>query len=425
MKHTHFAVLMALTLIAGCTPTSNTTPQVVSVTPTPQVVMTTATPWLVTATSEPTVTATVTSTPTNTPIQTATATPQPPTLRDLAARIKVNGQPFEIGTTVDYGDREHTNPLYLQTASDEFNVLVPAAAFRDPYIDKYNAPRYWTDFAQQNKMTLRIQQLFWQNDVPASLDNASKEQVRAYMEERIRKLLPYVSKTIPSEIVLANEPFWEYQGKRGWQGEYGGNPLYKAFGEGWITEGYVLLYQIAQKEFNLTPGKDFKIIGIIERGIDSPGARTDWVIQQVKKIKQDISTRLGIPYQQIPFDLGSEFHVGDAYKDRDITIPFSKINKEVFKQTFIRISEETGCRMHASDITELTMFTGNENAVAESYKAILEAAIESGVVYSADFWANLSFAPDSPWQNDLILPGYKKGIVYKAVWDTLSKYASK
>ena len=105
-------------------------------------------------------------------------------------------------------------------------------------------------------------------------------------------------------------------------------------------------------------------------------------------------------------------------------MPYASTDRAVFRDSLVTISRETGCSVHLSEISELG---GTEEDVAKAYSEVIAAAIESGVVKSANFWSTLSFvvpAPDSPWQNNLILPEFKQGIVYRAVWNTLSKYAS-
>jgi hypothetical protein len=375
-------------------------------------------------TNTPTLTATPMATVTATSQPTSTATPRAPTLRGLAERIIIKNEPFRIGTEVDYGDPDWKSQVYEQTVHDEFNLIAPGAAFSFQWMDKYpTAAPHWLKLAEDNDLAFEIKPLFWQGDEPFSLEKkqVTKEQVINYFMERIRKVLPYVSRRVPTRIVLANEPFWEYKGNRGWQGEYGGSPFYQVLGEQWITEAYVRLYQIADSEFHLTAGKDFRIIGIIERGIDSPGLQTDFVTSQVKKIKQAISSRMGISLDQILFDLGTEFHFGEPYKDRDVTVPYSRIDKDAFKSTFVKINQETGCPIH---VTETTDLGGTEEDVANAYRALFTAAIESGVVQGIEFWSTFRFpTSDYPWRSRLFLPGFKKAIVYQTVLETLAKYS--
>jgi hypothetical protein len=130
---------------------------------------------------------------------------------------------------------------------------------------------------------------------------------------------------------------------------------------------------------------------------------------------------MGISLDQILFDLGTEFHFGEPYKDRDVTVPYSRIDKDAFKSTFVKINQETGCPIH---VTETTDLGGTEEDVANAYRALFAAAIESGVVQGIEFWSTFRFpTSDYPWRSRLFLPGFKKGIVYQTVLETLAKYS--
>ena len=250
--------------------------------------------------------------PTSTATATATATPRPPTLRDFASKIKVGTESFRIGTMADYGNQYRRDPRYLETIRSEFNLIVPAGSFHEKNLTlRTSEAKFWAEFAQEEGIPFQIKSMFWQGDLPSSLNKAkvTKDEVKQYIEERIRTVLPYVSRKVSTIIVLANEPFWNYRGQRGWMGEYNQdwdrNPYYAAFGEGWIGEAYVALHNISTKEFNLVPGKDFTVIGLNVPGIESANPMTDFVIKQVTKIKMDISAKLGMPADSVPFDLGS------------------------------------------------------------------------------------------------------------------------
>lgn len=362
-------------------------------------------------------------TPSPIPSNTPSATPTPPTLRGYAEKIQVNGETFKIGTEVDYGNPDWRSNIYNQTVRDEFNLIAPGAAFTVQWMDKYPAAApHWLSIAENNHSTFEIKPLFWQGDEPFTLNktNANRESVENFMHERIKNVLPFVSKIVPTQIVLANEPFWEYQGNRGWQGEYGGSPFYQVFGEKWIAEAYSMLYQIAKDEFGFIVGKDFRVIGLIERDIHAPSRQTDFVINQVNKIKQDISSRLQIPIEQVPFDLGTEFHFGEPNKDRNATIEYSTVDKDVFKTTFIELNKQTGCPIF---VTETTDLGGTDDDIAKAYSTLISAAIESGVVQGVEFWATFAFQSNPPWQCSLFLPGIKKGKVYTAVLNTLSQFS--
>jgi hypothetical protein len=376
---------------------------------------------MATSTLPPTIAPSMTPSPI--PSSTSSPTPKPPSLRGYAEKIQINGESFKIGTTADYGDPDWDTNIHQQTVVNEFNQIVSSGAFMFQWMDKYpTAAPHWLDLAEKNNLAFEIKQIFWQGDEPFTVNKESvnQESVKQFMIERIRKVLPYVSKKVPTQIVLANEPFWEYKGDRGWQGKYGGSPFYQVYGEKWIAEAYSLLYQIAKDEFGLIVGKDFRVIGLNERGISTPSHQTDFVISQVNKIKQDISSKLRIPVEQVPFDLGTEFHFGETNKNRDITVKYSDVDKDIFKNTLIEINQQTGCPIF---VTETSDLGGTEDDVAKAYSTLITAAIESGVVRGVEFWATFTFQSNPPWQCSLFLPGFEKGKVYNSVLNTLSQFA--
>ena len=315
-----------------------------------------------------------------------------------------------IGFGISYGDPNCNHSDYNETVDNEANFIVPMAEFRDPYHGTYGAEEHWVDVATKNGQTLRIQELFWHTDTPTFLEGAGQQAVTEYIQSRIRALLPFVIKG-QTEIVLANEPFWEFKGKRGWQGEYGGNPLFTAFNKYWIAQGYVQLYNIAKNEFGLTPGVDFRIIGLIDQGSGLPGPRTNFMINQVNYTKQQIASQLGIPVESVQFDVGLGLHFGDQAQARTVTIPYSKVDGDKMKTNFISIQEKTGSRILISEMTEV----GQEKDVALAYFNAIKAAKESGVIDSINFWQGLTWPRNPVWQNNLFDQSFNKSAVYYMV----------
>ncbi|MCL4531364.1 MAG: endo-1,4-beta-xylanase [Chloroflexi bacterium] len=208
MKHSHFAALIALILLAACAPTRNSTPQVVTTTSTLQVILITATPQFITATLEPTATATVTSTPTDTPMPTATATPRPPTLRDWADRAGIR-----IGT--EFTGWWFNNPKWRETVGNEFNLATidwgiywsesepESGTFSFNTIDKE------VTFAEQNHMRIRGMGLVVPSSpglLPAWLQGLSRDQMDKAIYNHVYTIVSRYKGRI-EEWTVVTEPY--------------------------------------------------------------------------------------------------------------------------------------------------------------------------------------------------------------------------
>lgn len=172
-----------------------------------------------------------------------------------------------------------------------FGPNSPAATFRR-LADQYNASLY-------------IHSAFWHQDVNAQLQNASKDQVISYMQERVKKLLAFVNKGAkqPTYINFLNEALWAYGGKTGWEN----SPYYKAFGEKLIVESYLMFYRTA-KEMGLEPGKDFKLI-YSDYFLHTNNPKSNLVYNELIKAKAEIANRLNIPVDQVPLDVAMQLRL--------------------------------------------------------------------------------------------------------------------
>jgi hypothetical protein len=327
-----------------------------------------------------------------------------------------------VGGSVSQGDQAYATQReqYLDFTASEFGVIIPAGAFYDDNLVKYDGAKVFSDLAAENGQIYRIQELFWSTpgiDFPESLVGASQDDVAAYMDKRIRLSLKHV---VPgqTQIVLTNEPFWEYQGYMGWDGDAAtpGFPLYDAYGEHWIAEAYVRLFTIAAQELNLTPGVDFSIVGVNMPGIEVASDYATYCAEQVKLIKAEIAERLNIPIEQVSFDIGLQFHIGRSDLRGSDVVPEEAVHQDKLIEDLQALSNQTGTRLH---LTEVDAY-GTDEAIAQMYFDVIQAAKKSGVVEDVTFWASLSFAPpDDPWQNRLILPGFGKSLPYYSVLKAL------
>jgi hypothetical protein len=106
---------------------------------------------------------------------------QKTTLRGLGEEVGI-----KIGTSVDGAEAYHT-AAYRNTAGQEFSILMPSGSFMTDTFAKYGdgMAKDFASLAETNNMTLRIHPMFWHQDIPDSLKNASPSQVETlYVQPR-------------------------------------------------------------------------------------------------------------------------------------------------------------------------------------------------------------------------------------------------
>jgi len=180
-------------------------------------------------------------------------------------------------------------------------------------------------------------------------------------------------------------------------------PLFKAFGQNWVAEAYLSMVEVA-KELGLTPGKDFAVIGVNLPIIN----QTE--IDTIISIKKDIGQRLGIPWQQVPFDIGEEHHLGNASGQRNITVPLDQIDVNKLATHYQDVAGATSKIF----ITELDGFYPDDRLLAEKIGDVIMAAGKSGVVKEINLFRALNLSlPDDPWkQNDFFAPPNHSKTIY-------------
>jgi len=111
-------------------------------------------------------------------------------LRDLADAIGI-----KVGTSVD-GSEDWENPKYRSAATDNFNILAPAGSYLVSVLNQWG-PRMATDFAKlaaDNDMTICLGAFAYPVGYPSELKNATNEQVKQFLQQRIRQILGFVHK---------------------------------------------------------------------------------------------------------------------------------------------------------------------------------------------------------------------------------------
>ena len=309
-----------------------------------------------------------------------------------------------IGTILDFGDNGSKLPSYKVLGGEQFNFITLSGSVYEKWW-KNGGMDYWTIFAHANNLPVSINPVFFHDDI-YNIENPTPDNVRGFMKNRLRKILNYAAlpKNDPhqiklSSIVLANEPFVVYNGNIIWQGSPVSNmdyPLYRAFGQNWITEAYICMDQVA-RELGLTPGKDFRVIGVNLAIINQ--AESDTIV----RVEKDIGQRLGIPWQQVPFDIGEEHHLGNTSGQRNTTVPLDQIEVNKLIAHYQDIARAVSSTVF---ITELDGLYPDEKLLAEKIGDVITAAGESGVVQGINLFRALNLSdPNDPWkQNGFFAP---------------------
>lgn len=337
---------------------------------------------------------------------------------------------IQIGTTTARGDTNYRIPTYKKTLTSEFD-FTGVESFEKWW--NFGSTDYWLNVALENNLSFRFRGVFFHHDsYPKETYAADQNGAREFMKYRIRKFMQYVKKNrgkIQMAFHFANEPFAVSTGKLSkgqilWIGEYADkyygpfHAFYNAFGRDWIIEAYMVLYDVSVKEFGLTPGKDFGVIGLILPGAELPGQLNAYMMDEVVRTKKEIGRRLNIPWEEVAFDIGEEFQLGDTMpeKNRLESIPTSKIDKDVIVSTLKAIAEKTKSRIH---ITDLDALGDDDKPLANAMATVVDAAIKSGVVPSIMLFRGLNFnsragVNNEDWPSNAVFlpPDHRKGQLY-------------
>ncbi len=211
---------------------------------------------------------------------------------------------------------------------------------------------------------------------------------------------------MPFKIVLAGEPYYEYQGKIFWQGEFSSQPylLYRELGEDWIVEATVALIN-KSVGLGLIPGVDFDIIGINLPGIERPGYKSSYTIKKVIEIKKavfgrldpQVKERLGIKeWRDVPFDIGMEFHMGKKLGDRNVTLPIEQFNIDEINKHIDNIFSQAGSRCHATEVDGI----GDPLKIADAVSQLIIARKLASISFFEPY-KPVTDPQNDPWQNML------------------------
>jgi len=319
-----------------------------------------------------------------------------------------------IGGSGNLGDVNWRDVSYQQLARSEFSLWIDTGSFMEITIHQWPPDRLTIPILQQDitKKT-RIHPLFWIHDIP---NNLSVGEVRGYFDHRVNDVLPYLKtlKGRDTEIVLANEPFWCFGSRCGW----GEGVFYQAYGERWITEAFVHLYEGAAAN-GLKYGEDYHVMLVNEYDIEIPTQKSKFVMRILPEIKNEIEARIGTP---ISVTIGLQFHIGadaDNYIRVDPQWLADRQNISALSAHFRRLSE-----IGRLSVTELDF----DGRIASEQQArilynLVRAIQESGVFNDLTFWSPLR--KNNPFKPNIFeLDTYQPTANYYVILQALMAHSS-
>ena len=267
--------------------------------------------------------------PTHTPIPFDTATPSPTstphrlTFRDITERTGTY-----ICATVS-GDEDWQSPAYSSAENEFFSGSFIQNSFMRDVVNK------WTDYTGKeflkrarsaNQLTI-IHPGFWNLNTLLDDNNQYKvggkyidpiwyappEEVMKVMEGYANYVMSHVKKVTdtepPTVIHIANE-IWSYDLDAG--GSYSAwsespyNTASLKLEKNPIVEAYMKHYNAATKR-GLTVGKDVRL-SISDYNLINTGGKTQFVHDLYLEAKQEIAKQIGMPIDDVQFDVSLECH---------------------------------------------------------------------------------------------------------------------
>jgi hypothetical protein len=303
-----------------------------------------------------------------------------------------------IGTTTDFSDPNYNSNHYRNVVLNNFDFISLTGSFMEMYWN-YKGYQYWPQFASKNGLSIQINNFFFNFDqTPTS---GANDFIKNRIEKTLKEIIMNTKETTHFRIVLAGEPYFPYNGQVLWHGQYDDFMLYKELGQNWVVQAETeLLNQILEKGI---PLERFDIIGINLAGIEMPGYLSRYTINQVIKIKQEVFNnltpeariRLNInKWQDVPFDIGMEFHLGRTLGDRNLTVPASTDINSIIENVK-EIRTQTGSNVH---ITEMDGIDDEFIIVRMMTRLITSKEFESICFFEP---LKPSGGENDPWQNIL------------------------
>jgi len=233
----------------------------------------------------------------------------------------------KVGSITAAGGDESSGSSNYYAKTALFNGLTPPAAFSELYMGASGNPDNWLALANKNGQRVIVHAAFGKNVREGT--KADEQYARQRMIDIFRALKRNNIKN--PVIILANEPFYnDDYGRRnpGWNSQI---PYYKDLGgTKWIENAYSIVWEVSQSdEFKLKPGIDFSIVGInglIPIKNSRTGTINTFYLDQAANIRQNIAQKLGVSPENLPFDLGMIYYIGDPAATIKAPIPLNEVS---------------------------------------------------------------------------------------------------
>jgi GH35 family endo-1,4-beta-xylanase len=249
--------------------------------------------------------------------------------------------------------------------------------------------------------------MFWgygffsnENSPVRYLLKAPKDEIEKWMKDRVKRFfeIPYFT-----HVNFVNEVLWgdDETGQFGWDTK--DNPFYKIWGENWVYEAYMIVYNEAVATGRKV-GDDVRLIyNATPIEWDSPKAKYEYKF--LLGLKEKLKKQLSI---EKPFDIGMQFHTRTTPL-KDVTC-WGPNASHLEKKTLIGHFNKFG-EIGDIHISELSIHTPDPEQEKEILHTIVESAIESGVCKSLIMWSPF-MQPYVSWA-DCNMQHLFEGSVYK------------
>lgn len=349
-----------------------------------------------------------------------------PLLRDLAAKVNM-----DVGASVQIIDRWklYEYPEYTQMLLNFSVIRDGMASWPSSWMETVETYEYLTQlgtFAKKHNMGLGLDNLLHSNmagDPKVDyLKTVSREELEAWMKERIRKFfaLPYFTEVqFANEVMSASEQdpvFWNE------------GALYRIYGRDWPLIAYQFVAEEAERTGRKV-GRDFTMIyhtgGLIEVP-DSDHANVEY--DYLSELKKKLSDQYGL---ERPFAIGMEYHIHTGalpYFNGCWGPGLYQLKKNELIEHFQRFHEIGDVYINEASIAG----TDDSGVKKEALHTILESAIESNACRRFFLWQPFNHKLDDPQQEayqqtcvtlDMFDENFKAGYMFDEMYAIFESYS--
>jgi hypothetical protein len=207
-------------------------------------------------------------------------------------------------------------PQYKNAFRRDFSVVHPLSAFAPSMIEQWGQEwadkirQAWRDLADETDGIFHTGTIAYHAYALRDNSLTSKDAVIKYLTDAFKQTFRYVRKTSngykPTIIQFLNEVLGLGASATGqlWVGYEPNSPLLKYLGETIISDIYLIMAEVGNS-MGFELGRDY-IPETGQYGI-APDRRLDYAIAQYMTAKQRIGQKLGIPVDQVPFNVSNQF----------------------------------------------------------------------------------------------------------------------